>query len=144
MIVNWPGVTPAGTVSPDLIDSSDFFPTFAELAGAKLPDKKTIDGRSFLPQVHGEKGHTREWVFVELARMWYVADHRWKHTQTGDLFDLSDAPWTEKLIPPDTKDPAAIAARKRLQTALQQLNPGGGFLDDGDGTGRHANRKEGE
>ena len=39
LIVNWPGVTPAGKVSHDMIDSSDFFPTFAELAGAKLPEK---------------------------------------------------------------------------------------------------------
>ena len=144
LVVNWPGVTPEGKKSSDLIDSSDFFPTFAELAGAKLPANRTIDGHSFLPQVRGEKGHPREWVFVELARMWYVADHQWKLTQTGDLFDLTDAPWTEKLVPADTKDPAATTARKRLLAALQQLNPAGGFLDDGDGTGRHANRKEGE
>ena len=36
LIVNWPGVTPAGKVRADMVDSSDFVPTFAELAGAKL------------------------------------------------------------------------------------------------------------
>ena len=142
LIVNWPGVTHAGTVSSDLIDLSDFFPTLAALAGAKLPANKVIDGRSFLPQVRGEAGQPRDWVFVQLARMWYVADRNWKLTQAGELFDLSDAPFTEKLVAGATKDASAIAARKRLQAALDKLNPAGGILDDGDGTGRHANRKK--
>ena len=46
------------------------------------------------------------------------------------------------LVPADSKDPAALAARQKLQTALTQLNPAGGFLDDGDGTGRHAGKSE--
>ena len=142
LVVNWPGVTPAGKISTDLIDSSDFFPTFAELAGAKLPAGKIIDGHSFLPAVRGQRGTPREWIFIELARMWYVADQKWKLNEKGELFDLSDAPWAEQLVAADTKDTAAIAARRHLQAALAQLNPAGGFLDDGDGTGRHAGRDE--
>jgi len=72
MIANWPGVTPAGQVSADLLDGSDFFPTIAELAGAKLPEKVILDGVSFAPQLRGEKGHPRSWAFCQLARMWYV------------------------------------------------------------------------
>ena len=142
LAVNWPGVTPAGKISHDLIDSSDFFPTFAALTGAKLPENKVIDGHSFLPQVRGEKGSPRDWIFVELARNWYAADRQWKLTEKGDLFDLSDAPFAEKPVAADTKDASAVAARKKLQAALDQLNPAGGFLDDGDGTGRHATREE--
>ena len=142
MVVNWPGVTPAGRVSHDLIDSSDFFPTFAALAGAPLPAGKIIDGQSFAPQVRGQSGKPREWIFIELARMWYVADQKWKLNEKGELFDLSDAPWTEKPVAPGTTDAAAVAARAKLAAALAQLNPAGGFLDDGDGTGRHANRDE--
>lgn len=142
MIVNWPGVTPAGKVCEDLIDSSDFLPTFAELANAKLPEKTVIDGQSFMGQLRGEKGSPRESIFIQLARKWYVLEHGWKLTQSGELFDMSDAPWGEKLVPADSKDPMAIAARKRLQTALDQLNPAGGHLDQGDGSGRHANKKD--
>ena len=58
----------------------------------------------------------------------------------GGLFDMSHAPFEEPKVAADTKDPAAIAARKRLQAALDKLNPAGGILDEGDGTGRHANR----
>jgi hypothetical protein len=89
-----------------------------------------------------EAGTHRDWVFIELARKWYVADQRWKLNESGQLFDLSDAPWTEKAVPADTTDAAALAARTRLAAALAQLNPAGGVLDDGDGTGRHANRTE--
>ena len=141
MIANWPGVTPAGKVSPDFVDASDFFPTFAELAGTKLPEKTILDGRSFAPQLRGEKGQPREWVFNQLARMWYAREAGWKLNQAGELFDMSDAPFTEKLVAADTKNPAALAARQRLQAALDQLNPAAGVLDQGDGTGRHANRQ---
>ncbi len=142
LVVNWPGVTPAGKVSDDLIDSSDFLPTIAELAGAKLPEKTVIDGRSFSPQVRGEKGTPRDWVFIELARMWYVRESGWKLNQAGELFDMSAAPFEEKPVPADRAEAAAKAARTRLQAALDKLNPAGGILDTGDGTGRHANKKK--
>jgi len=142
LIVNWPGVTPAGKVSADLIDASDFVPTFAELAGAKLPEKTAIDGRSFAPQLRGEKGTPRDWIFIQLANMWYARETGWKLNENGELYDMSDAPFTEKLVATDLTDEKAIAARKRLEAALKQLNPAGGIKDTGDGTGRHAKGKK--
>jgi arylsulfatase A len=141
LIVNWPGTTPAGRICDDLVDSSDFLPTFAALAGARLPEKAVLDGRSFAAQVRGEQGQPRDWIFIQLARMWYTRDAAWKLNQAGELYDMANAPFEEKLVADDTKDPAAIAARQRLQAALDRLNPAGGILDDGDGTGRHANRE---
>ena len=82
----------------------------------------------------------RDWVFIELARNWYVREPNWKLNQAGELFDMTDAPFAEKLVATDTKNAAAIAARQRLQAVLDELNPAGGILDDGDGTGRHANK----
>jgi arylsulfatase A len=144
MIANWPGTTPAGKVSADLIDFSDFYPTFASLAGAKLPEGVTIDGWSFAPQLLGQPGQPRDWAFVQLARMWYVRNAGWKLNEKGELYDMSDAPFGEKLVPADTTDAAAVTARKELQAALDKLNPAGGILDDGDGTGRHANKAKKE
>jgi arylsulfatase A len=141
LIVNWPGKTPVGKVCDDLIDSSDFMPTLAEVAGAKLPANTILDGRSFAPQIHGQKGRPRDWIFIQLAGMWYVREARWKLNQDGELFDMNGEPFTEPKVPADTKDPAAVAARQRLQATLDKLNPAGGILDDGDGTGRHANRE---
>ena len=140
LIVNWPGKTPAGKVCADLIDSSDFMPTLAEVAGAKLPQNTILDGRSFAPQLHGQKGRPRDSMYIQLAGMWYAREAGWKLNQAGELFDMSHAPFEEPKVAADTKDPAAIAARHRLQVALDKLNPAGGILDEGDGTGRHANR----
>jgi len=141
MIVNWPGTTPAGKVCPDLIDFSDFVPTFAAVAGAKLPENVILDGQSFLPQIKGEKGNPREWAFVTLSRMWYVRSLNWKLNEKGELYDMSGAPFEEKLVPAESKDPVAVAERAKLQAALEKLNPAGGILDDGDGSGRHSKNK---
>ncbi len=141
LIANWPGKTPPGKVSADLIDSTDFFPTFADLTGAKPPANTILDGRSFAPQLMGRKGQPRDWIFIQLARMWYVREAKWKLNQAGELFDMSQAPFAEPLVAADSKDPSAIAARMRLQAALEKLNPAGGILDNGDGTGRHAGRE---
>lgn len=142
LIVNWPGITPAGQVRADMIDSSDFVPTLAEIAGARLPEKKVIDGRSFAGAIRGESKPARDWVYLQLASQWYTRDAGWKLTQAGQLYDMSEAPFAQKLVPADTKDPAAIAARQKLQAALDQLNPAGGIRDDGDGSGRHAKKAE--
>jgi arylsulfatase A len=140
LIVNWPGKTPPGKVSADLVDSTDFVPTFAELAGAKLPETQVLDGHSFAPQVLGQTGQPREWVFIELGKGWYVRDAGWKLNQAGRLFDMANAPFGEPVVPADTKDPAAMAARQKLQAILDKLNPAGGIVDAGDGSGRHAGR----
>ncbi len=142
MIVNWPGQTPAGKISADMVDSTDFVPTFAALAGATLPTDRVIDGRSLAPQFRGERGTPREWAFIQLARNWYVRSTGWKLNQTGELYDMSGAPWAEKLVAPGSESPAALAARTKLATALAQLNPAGGIVDQGDGSGRHAKNVE--
>lgn len=126
MIVSWPGTTPAAKVRDDLVDFSDFFPTFAELTGAKLPEGVTIDGHSILPQIKGQKGKPREWLYVELNGKWYARNAGYKLNSAGQLFDLKDAPFAEAPVPADTKDAKAIAARKRLQEVLDKLNPAAG------------------
>jgi hypothetical protein len=134
MIVNWPAKTSAGKVSADLIDSSDFIVTFAELTGGTLPKDTIFDGHSIAPQLRGDGGTPREWVYNQLAAMWYVRDAKWKLNEKGELFDMSDAPFTEKLVTGDHP------ARAKLAAVLAKLNPAGGIPDSGDGTGRHANK----
>lgn len=142
MVIHWPGKTPVGKVSPQLIDSTDFLPTLAEIAGAKVPQKNVIDGKSFASQLRGEKGKEREWIFIELGNQWYARDEKWKLNQAGQLFDMSNSPFEEKFLDANTIDVEAIDARKRLQAVIDKLNPAGGILDDGDGSGRHANKSE--
>jgi len=139
-IANWPGVVPAGKTCADLADASDLVPTFAEIAGAMPREAKPLDGRSFAPQLRGERGQPREQVFMQLAREWWVRDARWKLNQSGELFDMADAPFSEPRA--DATAAESAAARERLASALARLDPARGILDEGDGTGRHANKKK--
>ena len=120
LIANWKGVTPAGKVLDDLIDFSDFFATFTEFGGATPPKDVTLDSHSFAPQLRGEKGMPRDWIYVELNGKSYVRDVRYKLTNAGRLFDLKNAPFEEIAIPDDTANAGAIAARKKLQEILNQ------------------------
>ena len=140
MIVYWPGVTPVGKLTNELICSVDFVPTLTEIAGVKLPQNKIIDGKSFLKEIKGEQHAPNTEIFMQLANMWYARSHGWKLNEKGELYDMGKAPFEEILVPASSNNPEAADARKKLQAALDKLNPAGGIKDTGDGTGKHANR----
>ncbi len=137
-IANWPGVIAPGKVTNTLMDASDLLPTFAQVAGASLPTKIVLDGQSFLPQLLGKIGTPREWIFIELGNKWYVRDAKWKLTREDELFDMSNAPFEEKLVVNYKDNQEAVAAHVRLKAALDKLNPAGGIIDNAGGSGRHA------
>ena len=122
LIASWPGTMPAGKVCADRVDFSDLLPTFADLAGAQLPAGVTFDGTSFAPQLRGQAGQPRDWIFVQLGQQWYVRNRQWKLTQAGELYDMTDAPFAEKPVPAGEQP----EARQQLQAVLDQLKPGAG------------------
>lgn len=117
LIAYWKGVTPAGRVLDDLTDFTDVFPTIAEIAGAPLPKVK-LDGRSFAPQLRGEKGNPRDWVAVQFNREAYVRDARYKLTSGGELFDLKNAPFEEIPVNLNGASSEVRAAQAKLNTVL--------------------------
>jgi arylsulfatase A-like enzyme len=123
LIANWHGTTPAGKVCDDLIDFSDMMPTFVELAGAPLPQGVTIDGRSFAPQLLGQKGKPRDWAYCRLREDRWVRDKRWRLRGNGTLVDLQGQRYGTKPTykPGQNEPPEANAARKRLQAVLDTL-----------------------
>lgn len=128
-IASWPGVTPAGKVSQDIVSFADQLPTLAELGGAPLPKGVKIDGVSLAAQLRGQPGQPRAYAYVQLGKRWFVREPGWKMTETGALFDMSDAPFSEKMVtvPADTE--ASKAARDRLAGVLQALSPSAGKQD---------------
>jgi arylsulfatase A len=137
-IASWPAVTPAGKVLDDIVSFADPYATFAELAGAKLPDGLKSDSQSFAPQLRGEKGTPRAYAYVQLGARWYVREPGYKLNQAGNLFDLSDAPFVEKPIAPADDTPESKAARQRLTAVLAELNPAGGTTDrEAEGAGNN-------
>jgi arylsulfatase A len=63
LIVRWPGVTKAGTVSDVPVSSVDFLPTIVELAGGKPPKLGQIDGSSFAPLLRGKSAPKRSALY---------------------------------------------------------------------------------
>jgi arylsulfatase A-like enzyme len=49
----WPGVIEAGSVCEDMALMMDWFPTFAEIAGAEMPADRDYDGESILQVLDG-------------------------------------------------------------------------------------------
>ena len=143
-IASWPGKIPAGKVSPSLVDFSDFLPTLAAVAGAKLPAGLNVDGKAFASQLCGkEKTWPRDWIFVQLDRHWYDRDTSWKLNESSELFDMRNAPFAETLVPADKQDNEATTARKRLQAVLDQLNPAGVKVATGGNSEPEAPKKKG-
>ena len=52
--IKYPGVTKAGNQTDIPINGIDFMPTFAQIAGAELPQNQPVDGLSFLPVLKDE------------------------------------------------------------------------------------------
>lgn len=121
-IANCPGIIPGGRVLRDLIDFSDILPTVGDLIRAPLPGGVTFDGRSFAPQLRGEKGNPREWIFSYLAYDRILRDRRWLLEGDGRFFDCGESRDGSgyKDVTKST-DPEVAAARKRFDALLARL-----------------------
>ncbi len=117
-----PGVVPAGKVSTDLVEFSDFLPTIAAATGAT--ELSPIDGQSFFPQLCGQPGTPRESIFVYYwprpekgQPLRFVRNRRWKLYGSGQLFDVKH----------DVREQTPITGRgsntirQQLQSALDRM-----------------------
>ena len=62
-IIVWPGLTRPAVATETIIQSIDFFPTFADLLKLKIPATLQFDGKSFAPALRGAP-HDRGPTFV--------------------------------------------------------------------------------
>jgi arylsulfatase A len=125
LMVSWPAVIKEAKVSHDLISSVDLLPTLCQAVGAPVP--ANVDGVSFLPQLRGEKGIPREWLYT-----WYsprqgadmtvrecAFDEHFKLYHNGDLYDLIADPDEKK--PLGSEAAGAADAAVKLRTALEKF-----------------------
>ncbi len=126
-VVNWPAQIKSASVSSDLISSTDFLPTICQAAGIQVP--ADVDGVSFLPQLKGETGNPRPWLYswysprqrADLTIKECVFDHHYKLYRTGEFFDLA-ADWDEKNpLQVDQLAGDAASAAAALQSVLDQF-----------------------
>jgi arylsulfatase A len=127
LIANWPGRVPAGRVSDDLIDSTDFFPTICDAAGVEVPTSLTIDGRSFWPQLQGQSGEPREWLYTwyaknggPRAKFEFARSKNLKLYRDGRVFDLRSDPFEEHALSADDLSGPDSDEVRMLQAAINQ------------------------
>ena len=128
LVAQWKGHIPPGKVNQDLVDFTDFLPTLADIAGARLPEGVTIDGRSFAPQLLGQKGQPREWIFCHYDPRWlnfefarYAQDKQHKLFHTGALYDYRQDPLEQSPLAQTSLTRAQQQSRQKLQRALDTL-----------------------
>ena len=91
-IFRWPGSIAPGQVSDEIASTLDFLPTFAALAGARLPDDLRIDGLDIGPWLFGaaERSPRRQFHYFAFTHLQAVREGRWKLV----LPRPADPPWT--------------------------------------------------
>ena len=102
-------------------DFSDFMPSLAELAGAGLQKSVVIDGLSFAPQLKGQKGNPREWVYNEFEGKAWIRTKRWKLYRDGNLYDLNTDRAEEKPVTSVADSDITKKVRKKLRILLNNL-----------------------
>jgi len=109
------------------VDTTDILPTVCQCAGVTVPAELAIDGRSFLPQVRGEKGTPREWAYCWYSREGnpanakeYARNQRYKLYRDGRYFDIPADPLEKSPLAESALTDEARKARAMLQTALDK------------------------
>ncbi len=119
LLANWPGTLPPGQVVDDLVDFSDWLPTFVELAGGGVPEG--LDGTSLADRLRGGGPSPRRWAFASRSGKRWVRTQRWKLYDDGRLFDMDQgrAEASPVLIGQDSLQ--AREAREELSSVLRDI-----------------------
>lgn len=80
-LVRWPGQVPAGKICAELTTTMDLLPTLAGLAGAKVPEKRLIDGKDVWPLLAGAPGAKtphEAFFYYQIDQLQAVRSGQWK------------------------------------------------------------------
>jgi arylsulfatase A-like enzyme len=107
-VVWQPGTTPAGATCDEFVTAMDLLPTFAAMAGARLPERR-IDGHDIGSLVRDEPGAASPWEHFEYYfgnELHAVRSGRWKLRVKNTLANenIYNAAWRES----DVVVPAAL------------------------------------
>ncbi len=119
LIANWPGVLDAGQTVDDLVDFSDWLPTFVELAGGTPP--AGLNGKSLAARLRGEGPGARRYAFAERGENRTMRTQRWKLYDEGRLFDMSSGREEKAFVPVDRSTAESHKARLELTQAMRAV-----------------------
>ena len=129
LVASWPGRSPCAAAIDDLVDFTDMYPTFANAAGVSLGKEDPVDGRSFLPQLLGQPGNPREFVFLHYQPYWNAQPGQFARTQQyklypgGDFFDVPEDLEESNNLDSGNLGVGAAKAKQMLTSVLKQAPP---------------------
>ena len=129
LVASWPGKSPTGVVSDDLVDFTDIYPTLADAAGVARGEGDPFDGRSILPQLRGQTGYPRDWVFLHYQPYWGAQPGQFARTQNyklyrdGGFFHVPDDLEELKDLDRDSLSADAVSRKDVLQKVLSNSPP---------------------
>jgi arylsulfatase A len=135
LMATWPAKMAAGRRCDDLVDMTDFLPTICAAASVPIPSDLKIDGHSFLPQLRGEAGQPRDWIYsfwaplrpTQTAKVGkrgaveQAFDREFKLYGIGEFYDLRSDPQEKHALKITDLTGTAAAGAKKLQGALDQF-----------------------
>jgi arylsulfatase A len=125
LVIRWPANGNKNSVNPELVEFSDFLPTFAEAANAKTPED--IDGKSFYKLLANKKYTPRESVFVHDYPNPQTTSKRagcfartvdFKLYSTGKFFDMKNDKWEKSSLNVDKLNSKQKEIHKMLKAEL--------------------------
>lgn len=124
-IASWPGTIPAGKVSGEILDFSDFVPTFCEVSGAKTPEG--LDGESLLPTLKGGTETHRDWIYMWYSRngknkvaKQFTRNQRYKLYDNGKFYDVQEDVLEKTPLKKGALSEEQKKVREMLEEALHQ------------------------
>jgi arylsulfatase A-like enzyme len=90
-LMSWPGVIPAGQVTPEIAITADILPTVCHVAGVDVPQDRTIDGRNILPVASSRAGSPHGPIFWAEDEQLAVRRGPWKLVINGVPYDRTPA-----------------------------------------------------
>jgi arylsulfatase A-like enzyme len=119
LVVGGGPVKPRGS-SDVLVDFTDFWPTFAQLAG--YAGQMDTDGHSFASYLLGEPFTPRETIRMAMNNARWVRDKDWLLDGRGRFYDTRGAEnrqgYRDVTL---SKDPEVVVARKRFEKYLHEI-----------------------
>jgi arylsulfatase A-like enzyme len=128
----WPDEIPAGSVCGELVTAMDLLPTFARLAGARVPQDRIIDGKNVVDLLRarpGAKSPHDQFFYYRGNNLAAVRSGPWKLFADGRLFNLDQDIAEAKNIA--AKHPDVVARLEKLLAGARE------DLGDGEKPGKN-------
>jgi hypothetical protein len=108
-----------------MIEAADMLPTICEAAQVPVPPELKVEGRSFLPQLRGEKGNPKDALYVwynpdggAAAKHEFAHDARYKLYADGRFFDTVSDDREKTPLKESNLSTEAKASHARLKALL--------------------------